>query len=152
MENKVRWLVGAAIALMLGSLAYVSWGNLGDNLVYYWTPSETLGKADTLKTKMSTVRLGGVVQAGSVKWDADKLQLQFRIADSTDAGAQSILVDSKGAPPQMFREGIGVIVEGKLEQDGVFHSDRVMVNHSNEYRPPDHGKAESGYGSKSVEK
>jgi cytochrome c-type biogenesis protein CcmE len=150
MENRTRWLVGLAIVLMLASLAYVSWGNLGDNLVYYWTPSETLQKAGAITGKQSTVRLGGVVQAGSVKWDAEKLELVFRIADSAAADAKSILVDSKGAPPQMFREGIGVVVEGKLDKDNLFHSDRVMVNHSNEYKPPEHGKAESGYGSKSV--
>jgi cytochrome c-type biogenesis protein CcmE len=152
MENKTRWLVALAIVAVLGSLAYVSWGNLGDNLVYYWTPSETLQKADAITAKGSTVRLGGVVQAGSVSWDPEKLELTFRIADSVEEGARSILVDSKGAPPQMFREGIGVVVEGKLGKEGVFHSDRVMVNHSNEYQPPEHGKAESGYGSDSVKK
>ncbi|MCC6812344.1 MAG: cytochrome c maturation protein CcmE [Deltaproteobacteria bacterium] len=152
MENRTRWLVGVAIVLMLGSLAYVSWGNLGDNLVYYWTPGETLAKQEKVAGKASTVRLGGIVQAGSMKWDAEKLELRFRVADSPEPNAPSILVDSKGAPPAMFKEGIGVVVEGKLASDLVFHSDRVMVNHSNEYKPPEHGKAESGYGSKSVQK
>jgi cytochrome c-type biogenesis protein CcmE len=152
MENRTRLLVGAAIVLMLGSLAYVSWGSLGENLVYYWTPSETLAKASNIAGKQSTVRLGGVVQPGSMKWDAQKLELQFRIADGPEQDAKTILVDSKGAPPQMFREGIGVIVEGQLAADNVFHSDRVMVSHSNEYKPPAQGQAESGYGSNSVTK
>jgi cytochrome c-type biogenesis protein CcmE len=48
---------------------------------------------------------------------------------------------AKGAPPQMFREGIGVVVEGELASNGVFECDRVMVKHSNEYRAPEEGVA-----------
>jgi cytochrome c-type biogenesis protein CcmE len=150
--KRVRWIVAFAVVSVMAVLIYVSWGDLGDNLVYYWTPGETLQKAAKLQNKEATIRLGGVVEKGSVAWNAEKLELRFKIADSPEAGAPSLLVDSKGAPPQMFREGIGVVVEGRLGGDGVFYSDRVMVNHSNEYRPPTGAEAKSGYGADSMKK
>ncbi|HYD51642.1 MAG TPA: cytochrome c maturation protein CcmE, partial [Gemmatimonadaceae bacterium] len=64
------------------------------------------------------------------------LDLRFKVTD----GAQTIAVRSKGAPPQMFRDGIGVILEGRYNASGVFESSTVMVKHSNEYKPPKHGE------------
>jgi cytochrome c-type biogenesis protein CcmE len=72
-----------------------------------------------------------------VVWDADALDLRFVLTD----GAQQITVHSTGAPPQMFRDGIGVIVEGKLTRAGTFESTNLMVKHSNEYRAPPEGHA-----------
>lgn len=152
MKDRGKWFVAAAIVLVLGTLGYVSFNDLGDNLVYYWTPSETLKKTAGLQGKDSTIRLGGVVAKDSVQWNAQTLELKFKVADDAQPGAATMLVDSKGAPPQMFREGIGVVVEGKLGADGVFHSDRVLVNHSNEYRPPEHGDAADHHGAGSVQK
>ena len=74
---------------------------------------------------------------GSHKWDADKLDLRFTLQD--DGG--SVQVHSRTAPPAMFREGQGVIVEGKMTRAGVFEATNVMVKHSNEYRPPVDGEA-----------
>jgi len=151
-QSRTRWIVGFAIIWVLGVLVYVSWEDLGENLVYYWTPSETLAKAARLKNKDATIRLGGVVGKDSVKWVAETRELTFGVADATEPDAKSVLVDSKGAPPQMFREGIGVVVEGRLGADNVFHSDRVMVNHDNQYHPPNADEAKSGYGSESMKK
>ncbi len=151
-QSRTRWIVALAIVWVLGVLIYVSWEDLGDNLVYYWTPGETLAKAQSLANKDATIRLGGVVAKDSVRWNAEALELRFDIADDMTPGAKAIQVDSKGAPPQMFREGIGVVVEGRLGGDGVFHSERVMVNHSNEYRPPSADQAKSGYGTASMER
>jgi len=101
------------------------------NMVMYWSPSELIEQGD--KGKRATVRLGGMVKPGSdPDWDK-KLPLRFYITDMKE----TIAVASTGAPPQMFREGIGVIVEGRLDDDGVFQTGRVLVKHSNEYRVPD---------------
>jgi cytochrome c-type biogenesis protein CcmE len=79
------------------------------------------------------VRLGGMVVAGSVKWDAETLDLRFTLADAS----HKYPIHSKGAPPQMFKEGQGVIVEGTFSTStGVFESTNLMVKHSNEYRAP----------------
>ena len=62
------------------------------------------------------------------------------MADDVKDGAPSVLVRSTETPPQMFRDKIGVVVEGTYDKSGVFSSNRLMVNHSNEYRAPKEGE------------
>ncbi len=79
-----------------------------------------------------------MVDSGSVRWDADKLELRFRLKDAT----RTVEVMSTGAPPQMFSEGIGAVVEGVWGPDSVFRSHNLMVKHSNEYRAPKEGEGQ----------
>jgi cytochrome c-type biogenesis protein CcmE len=109
------------------------YGGIGDNLVYFLTPSELMARGADANEK--PVRLGGQVVPGSVTWDAQALDLRFQMSD----GQAAVPVHSKGAPPQMFRDGMGVVVEGKLV-GGVFQSHSLMVKHSNEYRAPKAGE------------
>jgi cytochrome c-type biogenesis protein CcmE len=129
----------ALVALLIAGagLAYVAFGNIGQNLVFYWTPGEMLAQGS--KAYGPTVRLGGVVQPGSLRWDAGRTHLTFRVADSDKPGSPSVEVLSSETPPQMFRERIGVVVEGTFDRSQTFTSSRLMVNHSNEYRPPKPG-------------
>jgi len=122
------------LAAVLGAFGYLLYGGIGDNLVYYLTPSELEARGDA--AYQNSVRLGGVVVPESVRWDADALDLRFLIGD----GATEVEVHSTGAPPQMFRDGIEVLVEGRLASSGVFESTSLMVKHSNEYRAPEEGK------------
>lgn len=133
-----RLLLLGALAVSGVGLAVVAYGNIGENLVYYWKPSEMLQQGE--RAYGPTIRLGGVVAAGSIAWDAGKTSLKFRVADGMTPDAASVLVSSTHTPPQMFREGIGVVVEGTYDRSGVFHTNRLMVNHSNEYRPPKPGE------------
>tara|TARA_B100001989_G_C24299331_1_gene345013 strand:- start:90 stop:551 length:462 start_codon:yes stop_codon:yes gene_type:complete len=104
-----------------------------DNMVYYWSPTELNDKQE--QAENATIRLGGMVRRGDdPEWDK-KLPLEFYLED----GDNKVMVRSTGAPPQMFREGIGAIVEGRMSDDGVFETDRVMVKHSNEYRVNEDG-------------
>jgi cytochrome c-type biogenesis protein CcmE len=130
----------AVVALLLAGagLAIVAFGNIGQNLVFYWTPGEMLAQGS--KAYGPTIRLGGVVQPGSLRWEAAQTHLTFRVADSDKPGAPSVLVQSRETPPQMFRERIGVVVEGTFDKSQTFTSSRLMVNHSNEYRPPKPGE------------
>ena len=73
---------------------------------------------------------------GSVQWNAEALDLRFSVTD----GNRVIPVHSRGAPPQMFRGGIGVVVEGRYGRSGTFESTNLMVKHSNEYRAPKPGE------------
>lgn len=131
---KQRLAAVVAILVAVGALAWLSWGNLGENLVYYWSPSEVVGNAS--KAAGATVRLGGLVVPGS--FDAAKCDpgCTFRVTD----GREEVTVVSEGLPPQMFREGQGVVVEGVYGEDGVFRTDRIMVKHSNEYQAPQEGE------------
>ncbi|HSP19510.1 MAG TPA: cytochrome c maturation protein CcmE [Myxococcaceae bacterium] len=135
--NRNRLIALAALLIAGAGLAYVAFGNIGQNLVFYWTPGEMLSQGS--KAYGPTIRLGGVVQPGSLHWDAAHTNLAFRVADSDKAGAASVAVVSRETPPQMFRERIGVVVEGTFDKSQTFTSSRLMVNHSNEYRPPKPG-------------
>ncbi len=124
-----------ALVVLVAAFGYLMYGGVEENLVYFLTPSELVAKGD--KAIDRPVRLGGQVVAGSVQWNADALDLRFKVTD----GAKEVLVHSTGAPPQMFRAGIGVVVEGKHARSGVFESHSLMVKHSNEYRAPTPGEA-----------
>ena len=127
-------VVVVAATVVLGGFAYLTFGGLENNVVYFWTPAELLAKGDAAHNR--AVRLGGQVAPGSVKWDAKALDLTFKVSD----GAKEVFVHSKGAPPQMFRDGMGVVVEGKYSPEGVFESNNLMIKHSEEYRAPKPGE------------
>jgi cytochrome c-type biogenesis protein CcmE len=135
--NRNRLIALGALLVAGAGLAFVAFGNIGQNLVFYWTPGEMLAQGS--KAYGPTIRLGGVVQPGSLRWDGAHTALSFRVADSDKPGAPSVLVHSRETPPQMFRERIGVVVEGTFDRSQTFTSSRLMVNHSNEYRPPKAG-------------
>jgi cytochrome c-type biogenesis protein CcmE len=137
--NRNRLVAVVALLVAGSGLALVAFGNIGDNLVYYWSPSELLANQD--KAYTATIRLGGVVLPGSIQWNEQHTTLEFRVADKNAPDAQSVLVRSTETPPQMFREKIGVVVEGTYDKSGLFSSNRLMVNHSNEYRAPKEGEA-----------
>ncbi len=128
-----RWILGM-IAVAATALGVLAFGSLGDNLVYYWNPTELIAAGD--KAYGATIRLGGMVQADSVEFDNKSTDLAFTVGD----GTTTVRVEGKGMPPQMFREGIGVIVEGTLRKDGVFESRELLVKHSNEYQAPEDGE------------
>lgn len=131
MNRKTIGVFGAI--LVLGGFGFLIWGGLGSNLVYFLTPSELLARGDAAYE--TPVRLGGKVVPGSVHWDAKALDLQFHVTDGTD----TLLVQSYGAPPAMFKDTMGVVVEGSFGRDDVFVSTNLMVQHSNEYKAPPEG-------------
>ena len=115
---------------VVGGLAYLLFGGLQSNIVYFLTPAELLAKGT--QGVNASVRLGGQVKPGTVKWNAKDIDLTFTMTD----GKKEVEVHSKKAPPQMFRDGQGCVVEGKLGTSGVFEASTLMVKHSNEYEPP----------------
>jgi len=125
-----RVLTIVSLVLALGVFAFLAFGNIGENLVYYWSPSELIQAG--AKAQGASVRLAGLVEPGSVVHGEDGLTLQFTVTD----GEKSVPVRAKTVPPAMFREGIGVVLEGTLSPDGHFDTDRLMVKHDNEYRAP----------------
>ncbi|MEP7384558.1 MAG: cytochrome c maturation protein CcmE [Gemmatimonadota bacterium] len=132
-EGRKRATVVVAIVILLGAFGYLLYGGLDKNVVYFLTPQELLAKGPAAVDV--PMRLGGMVSPGSVKWDADKLDLRFEVMD----GVKTIEVHSKGAPPQMFRDNMGVVCEGRF-RNGVFESTNLMIKHSEEYRAPKPGQ------------
>jgi cytochrome c-type biogenesis protein CcmE len=130
---KKSWIIGGAVVLV-AVFTWLLFGGLEKNVVFFLTPKELLAKGrDGVGVP---VRLGGQVKPGSMTWDAKTLDLRFTVTD----GAKEIPVHSTGAPPQMFRDGMGVVVEGRVGQAGVFQATNLMVKHSNEYRAPKPGE------------
>lgn len=133
-----KQLIAVVTMLVAGAaLGFVAMGDLEENLVYYLDVAQLLEKGPAAHG--TTVRLGGVVQEGSLDWNADTLDLSFRVGMTGAKDEVAVKVASKGAPPQMFREHIGVVLEGVYD-GATFNAERVMVKHSNEYRPPEPGE------------
>lgn len=131
MNKKMVGVLGTV--MVLTGFAYLMWGGLGGNLVYFVTPTELLARGDAAYE--SPIRLSGNVVPGTVSWNARELDLRFHITD----GETDVEVWSKGAPPAMFQDTMGVVVEGRYQRSGIFESTSVMVRHSNEYKAPPEG-------------
>lgn len=111
-------VVGAFVALVAVSLTSA--------ITYYVTPSELASRPSDGPT-----RLYGVVEAGSVNWQADGSTLAFRVTD----GTTTIAVTSRSLPTGLFRDGIGVILAGRLAAPDRFVADEILVKHSEVYAP-----------------
>ncbi len=125
---KYRAFVFPAVGLVLILGGFLIFGSLGDSLVYYRTPTELLQRT----VDGARLRLGGQVVEGSVTADADAVS--FTVTD----GVESVDVVHRGAPQQLFQEGIGVVVEGNWD-GGVFHSDTMIIKHDEQYRSDSDG-------------
>jgi len=126
-------ILGAVV--IAGGFGYLLYGGLAKNVEYFLTPNELLAKGRSAVGV--PVRLGGEIKPGSVLWNDTTLDLRFTITD----GKSDVAVESRGTPPQMFRDGIGVVVEGRYLPSGVFNCTNLMIKHSNEYRPPKPGES-----------
>ncbi len=133
-ESSKRWFAVGAIAVAAIAFGIITVGGIGENLVYYWDPSQLVAAGD--KAYGATIRLGGQVKEGSIVYTNQSSELVFDVTDSI----QTVRVRSKGVPPQMFREGIGVVVEGTMTKEGYFDCSRLMVSHGNEYEAPAEGE------------
>ena len=133
---KARWAVVISLLVAATAFAFIAAGKIGNNLVYYWSPSDLLQAGD--KAYGASIRLGGLVKPGSLVTQKTSADVEFDVTDYKN----TVHVKTHGVPPQMFREGIGVVVEGTMARGGYFDGSRLMVSHNNEYRAPkNHGKA-----------
>jgi cytochrome c-type biogenesis protein CcmE len=119
-------LLGSATALVLNAFQ--------DSLVFFYSPTDLMAKP---QPPGRAVRLGGLVEKGSVAKDADGLTIHFKVTDLKT----SLLVAYKGVLPDLFREGQGVVVEGSLQPDGSFRASEVLAKHDEKYMPPEVAKA-----------
>jgi cytochrome c-type biogenesis protein CcmE len=121
-------LVVLAVAALLGAVLLAMWG-LQDRAAYFVTPSDiAAGKAQPDKA----MRLGGMVVKGSLKRDPDGLTVRFTVSD---ARAETPVV-FRGITPDLFKEGNGVVAEGRLDANGLFVADNILAKHDERYMPP----------------
>jgi cytochrome c-type biogenesis protein CcmE len=115
-------LVGAAAGLVLYALK--------DNVSLYFTPTQV---ANHEAPQGRNFRIGGLVEAGSVQREGDGLTVHFRITDTKEG----MDVVYKGILPDLFKEGKGVVAQGKLEEGNVFRAEEVLAKHDENYMPPE---------------
>ena len=115
-----------ALALVAGAFAALVAISLSGALLYYVTPTEL-----TADARSGGVRLYGLVEPGSVRWDSPSSTVSFRVTD----GSTTIDVESRSIPTGLFRDGIGVVLAGRLNGSGLFTADEVLVKHSEVYEP-----------------
>ena len=115
----------------LGTLGLAAWLVLSafqQNMVFFFTPTQVFsGEAP----KGRSFRIGGMVEEGSVKRQPDGVTVAFMVTDT----AKKIPVTYKGILPDLFKEGKGVVAQGKLGQDGNFAADEVLAKHDENYMP-----------------
>ena len=126
-----RFMIGAFVVAG-AAFGVIAWSGISRNLVYYWTPSDLL--ANGRKAYGANIRLGGMVVPGSIR-KLEGSAVEFDVKDATNV----VRVKTSTVPPQMFRENIGVVVEGTMVPGGYFRSSRLMVSHNNEYKAPEKG-------------
>ena len=138
--------IAAGVALIAVAAALVLNAFQG-NVVFFFSPSQIAAKEAPLD---KTFRVGGMVEKGSLKRRADGLTVEFIVTDT----AKSIPVVYTGILPDLFKEGKGVVTQGKLGADGVFHASEVLAKHDENYMPPEAAhalsKAEAEKAAKSV--
>ena len=133
MKKNKRFLIGGVI--ILAALSYLVVGGMQDAMVYFYTPSEL--KAAERGPSTKSIKMGGMVVKGSLHKDLANLTYRF---DLTDGGA-TVPVFFKGVPPDLFTEGKGAVVEGRIGADGVFQATMIMAKHAEDYSPHADGKA-----------
>jgi cytochrome c-type biogenesis protein CcmE len=122
-------LIGVGlVTLALGASLVLS--AFQKNLVFFFTPSQ-ISKGEAPQGR--SFRLGGMVEAGSLKRQADGVSINFIVTDT----AQKVNVRYRGILPDLFKEGKGVVAQGKLGPDGLFSADEVLAKHDENYMPPD---------------
>ncbi|MDQ3259411.1 MAG: cytochrome c maturation protein CcmE [Pseudomonadota bacterium] len=124
-------LIGLA-ALGLASVFILNAFN--SNLVFFFSPSQVAAKEAPIGRSF---RIGGMVENGSLKREANGLTVNFIVTDT----AKTIPVVYNGILPDLFKEGKGVVAQGKLGDDGLFHADEILAKHDENYMPPEAAEA-----------
>lgn len=128
------WGILVLVGVVVAVIGYLAISSVGNALVYYVTPTELLARGDDAFG--NTVRLGGMVEPGSVqRSEGAEYSLTFVLTD----GEESITVHTTSAPTASFREGSGAVVEGYLNIDGLFQASQVIVKHDETYVAPEPG-------------
>ena len=118
--------LGTASALVLNAFR--------SNLVFFFSPSQVMANE---APRERNFRIGGLVEQGSLQRDTQSLTVRFMVTDL----AQKIPVTYTGLLPDLFKEGKGVVAQGKLGPDGVFRAEQVLAKHDENYMPPEAAQA-----------
>lgn len=131
-HKRIAFIVAGLAALVIAATLVMN--AFRSNLVFFFTPTQVAkGEAP----QGTSFRIGGLVEMGSVKRAENSLDTHFAVTDT----AQKIDVVYSGILPDLFKEGKGVVAQGKLGADGLFHADQVLAKHDENYMPPEAAEA-----------
>ena len=131
-HKRIVFIVTSLAAL--GLAAWLVLGAFRNNLVFFFSPTQVAAKEAPVGR---TFRIGGLVEAGTLKRDTDGLTIRFSVTDT----ATTLPVVYKGILPDLFKEGRGCVAQGKVGADGVFYADQIMAKHDENYMPPEAARA-----------
>lgn len=127
-HRRFAW-IGAGVAV-LGVAAALVLNAFQSNLVFFFTPTQV---ASNEVPHGRAFRVGGLVEEKSLRRESDGLTVRFNVTDT----ARTIPVTYTGILPDLFKEGKGVVAQGKIGSDGVFHATEVLAKHDENYMPPE---------------
>ena len=127
-QKRIAMIAGGIAALAVAAGLVLA--AFKQNLVFFFTPSQVVAHEAPLG---KTFRVGGMVEKGSVARQPDGLTVRFTVTDT----AKSIPVVYRGPLPDLFREGKGVVAQGRIDADGVFRASEVLAKHDENYMPPE---------------
>lgn len=128
-KNQRLALLVVAVAAMLGAVL-LAMSALKDQAAYFYAPGDVAREAPPVGR---AVRIGGMVQAGSLRRAADGVTIDFLVKDETP---HTIPVRFKGIVPDLFKENSGVVAEGRFQAGGLFVADEILAKHDENYMPP----------------
>jgi cytochrome c-type biogenesis protein CcmE len=128
--RRKRMIAVAAIVIGVGAATAVALQAFQENIMYFYSPSQVTGGE---APRGRAFRLGGLVTTGSLQRTPGSIEINFLVTDN----AETIPVKYSGLLPDLFREGQGVIANGKLNDGGVFVADEVLAKHDENYMPPE---------------
>ncbi len=125
--KRAIWIAAGIAALGVATTLVLN--AFQSNMVFYITPTQV---AANEAPRDRAFRMGGLVETGSLVRDKDALTVRFKVTDT----ARTIPVVYTGILPDLFREGKGVIAQGRVGADGVFHATEILAKHDENYMPP----------------
>ncbi|MFH2135239.1 MAG: cytochrome c maturation protein CcmE [Pseudomonadota bacterium] len=127
-QKRFTWIL-VGVALVAAAVGLVLFA-LKNNVSLYFTPTQVFNKE---APQARNFRIGGMVEEGSVQRQKDGLTVHFKITDTANA----MEVEYKGILPDLFKEGKGVVAQGKLNEHNVFVAEEVLAKHDENYMPPE---------------
>jgi cytochrome c-type biogenesis protein CcmE len=135
MKPRVKRALAIGIGLAaLGVASALVLNAFNSNLVFFFSPTQVLAKE---APRDRSFRIGGLVEEGSLQREAQGLTIRFVVTDL----AKKVPVTYTGLLPDLFKEGKGVVAQGKLGADGVFRAEQVLAKHDENYMPPEAAEA-----------